>query len=100
MLRIAFLAAPLIAACSTVSPAEPEIPVRGETPGYTCRNEGLGRFVGREATSAVATELRRASGARTIRWVRPGTMVTMDFREDRLTVRLDDRNRVIRASCG
>ncbi len=100
MLRIAFVAAPLIAACSTVSPAGPEIPVRGETSGYACRSEGLDRFVGREATSELAVELRRASGARTVRWVRPGMMVTMDYREDRLTVRLDERNRVIRANCG
>ena len=100
MLRIAFVAAPLIAACSTVSPAEPEIPVRGETSGHACRNSELDRFVGREATSGLAAELRRASGAKTVRWVRPGMMVTMDYRNDRLTVRVNERNRVVSANCG
>ena len=100
MLRIAFAAAPLRAACSTVSPAEPEIPVRGETPGYTCRNEGLARFAGRTATPALVAEMRQSSGAKTVRLVRPGMMVTMEFRGDRLTVWVDAGNRVIRVNCG
>lgn len=89
----------VLPACAAAAP-EPEIPVRGETPGFTCRNPGLDRFVGREATTGLADELRRASGARTVRWVRPGMMVTMEYRYDRLTVRLDARNRVIAANCG
>ncbi len=93
------LLAALLPACAAASP-QPEIPVRGETPGYTCRNEGLGRFVGREATAELGAELLRASSAKTVRWVRPGMMVTMDYREDRLTVRLDDRNRILSANCG
>jgi 23S rRNA G2445 N2-methylase RlmL len=100
MRRIAFAAVPLLAACSTVSPAEPEIPVRGETLGYTCKNEALSRFVGREATPALVTEMRQASGAKTVRLVRPGMMITMDFRNDRLTVWVDAGNRVTRANCG
>jgi len=42
----------------------------------------------------------RASGATKIRWVPKGTMVTMDYREDRLTVYLDAARRIERASCG
>ena len=77
-----------------------EIPVRGQTPGFTCRNQGLARSVGRSATPELAAELRRASGAKIVRWVRPGSMITMDYRDDRLTVRVSARNRVIAASCG
>jgi hypothetical protein len=40
------------------------------------------------------------SGARDLRWVAKGMMVTMDFRDDRLTVQLDAANRIERASCG
>ena len=86
-------------ACAAAAP-QPDIPVRGETPGYTCRNQDMGRFTGREATVVVGSELLRASGARTVRWVRPGTMVTMDYREDRLTVRVDASNRILAANCG
>ncbi len=41
-----------------------------------------------------------ASGARTIRWVPKGGVVTMDFNPSRLTVQLDGANRVERANCG
>ncbi|HEU4704514.1 MAG TPA: I78 family peptidase inhibitor [Sphingomicrobium sp.] len=91
--------ASLVAACAAVPP-QPDIPVRGETPGYSCRNQDLGRFTGREATAEAGAEMLRASGAGTIRWVQPGMMVTMDYREDRLTVRLDERNRILSANCG
>lgn len=40
------------------------------------------------------------SGARTLQWVAAGSMVTMDFRADRVRVYLDEQNRVQRVSCG
>ena len=89
----------VLPACATAA-SQPEIPVRGETPGFTCRNQGLARFVGRSATSELAIELRRASGAKIVRWVRPGSMITMEYRSDRLTVRVSARNRVIATNCG
>lgn len=90
----------LLAACSTMAPAEPEIPVRGATPGYTCRSEGLERFAGQQATEEVGAEILRSSGARTLRWVPHGTIVTMEFREDRVTAWLDANNRIERVNCG
>jgi hypothetical protein len=42
----------------------------------------------------------RASGARTIRWVPKGGVVTMEYSAERITVSLDGSNRVERASCG
>ena len=93
--------ATLLPACATAAPpAEAEIPVRGSTSGYVCRSADQSRFAGREATSELAAEMLRATGARVIRWVQPGMMVTMDYSESRLTVRLDGRNRVISATCG
>lgn len=100
MRRLALAVTSLIAACSAVPPAEPEIPVRGATPGFTCRNQGLDVFIGQVATPEVGAQLLRASGARVIRWVQPGMMVTMDYREDRLTVRLASNYRIVTANCG
>jgi hypothetical protein len=40
------------------------------------------------------------SGARNARVVKPGMEVTMDFRQDRVTVQVDGQNRIERASCG
>jgi hypothetical protein len=97
MRKAALLAPALLAACAT-APAEP--PVHGETPGYICRNEGLDRFAGRPATSEVGAEMLTASGAKALRWVRFGAMITMEFSPSRLTVRLDQQNRIASATCG
>jgi len=44
-------------------------------------------------------ELDKLKGL-TLRAVRPGEPMTMDFRADRLTVEVDDRGKIIRASIG
>lgn len=93
----AALALPL-AACAgagTQGPASPPAMVEGP-----CRNDGLDRFVGQKATTALGAELLKASGARTLRWGAPGSAMTMDFRPDRLTVSYDDQMLVISARCG
>lgn len=71
----------------------------GPAPG-TCRNENLAQFTGQTATQELGGRMLAAAGARVIRWVPKGGAVTMDYREDRITVQLDDSNRVERASCG
>jgi len=87
----------LLAACAAAAPPPPVI---GAESGFVCRNFDSSAFAGREATSALGSELLRASGARRVRWVPPGVKVTMEYRIDRLTVHLDERNRVVRANCG
>ena len=84
-----------LAACAT-APAPPAV----AGPGATCRNEGLAAFVGKPATKDLGAQMLATSGARALRWVEKGMMVTMDFRDDRLTVHLDAANRVERAICG
>ena len=91
---------PLIAACSTMPPSEPELPIRGATPGYICTEEGLDSFVGQSASAEVGASILRQSGARTLRWIQPGTAVTMDLRQDRVNVRLDGQNRIESVTCG
>ena len=95
----------LLGACATV-PATPVAadpvaadPVSAE-PAEICRRDALASFTGQPATAELGARMLRESGARTLRWVAKGMMVTMDYRGDRLTVRLDANNRVERASCG
>ena len=45
-------------------------------------------------------EILRAAGARTLQWVQPGMMVTMEYRADRVRVWLAPGNRIERAACG
>jgi hypothetical protein len=92
----ALLAMLALSACATAPPP-------GELPAPefgACTGEGLGRFVGQPATQALGTDMLRVSGARTIRWVAHGMMVTMDFSPERLTVFLTADGRVERANCG
>jgi hypothetical protein len=92
------LFAAALPACAAAEPVE--LPPRGQGSGVVCRSYGLDKFVGREAGPKLSAELLRASGAKTVRWVRPGSMITMDYRDDRLTVRVSESNRVIAANCG
>jgi len=66
----------------------------------SCRNEALAQFAGQVASQQLGARMLAASGARVLRWVPKGAVVTMDYREDRITIYLDGSNRVERASCG
>ena len=90
------LAAALPLAACTIAQSEPV----GGLPEGPCRNEPLGQFVGQPASQELGARMLSASGARTIRWVPKGGMVTMDFSPARLTVQLDGSNRVETARCG
>ena len=74
-------------------------PVEG-VPMASCSNESLAQFTGQPASQELGARMLAASGARVIRWVPKGGVVTMDYREDRITAYLDGSNRVERASCG
>ena len=98
MRNSAVIATLALSACASAPPPA-TIPVRGEGP-YTCRGEGLDRFVGQPATQALGAEMQRVSGARILQWVGHGMAVTMDFSPERLRVFLTADNRVERANCG
>ena len=84
-----------VAACTIAESAPP-----GGLPEGPCRNEPLARFIGQPATQELGGQIMRASGARILRWVPKGGVVTMDFSPARVTVALDGSNRVERANCG
>ena len=90
----------LTAACAAVPPAEEEVPVHGETPGYRCDAARAQHLIGRPADSNLGFEAQRLTGAAAVRWLRPGDIVTMDFRSDRLNIELDERHRVKALRCG
>ncbi len=65
-----------------------------------CEAGDVQRFVGQKATGEIGQELLRITGARQLRWGPPRTPMTMDFRQDRLTVSYDDNMVIDRVSCG
>ena len=93
---LAAISAIPLAAC-TVTPSGQ--PGTGEPVG-SCRNDGMDRFTGHPASQELGAQMLRQSGARTIRWVPKGSIITMEFSADRLTVLLDGSNRVESARCG
>jgi len=84
--------------CAPVPASAPEeVPVHGG--GYSCNAEAAQNLVGRPATAELAAEAQRRTGARIVRWLQPGQIVTMEFREDRLNINIEN-GRVTRINCG
>jgi hypothetical protein len=100
MRRLVLAATLMLGACATTAPPAADIPIHGQTAGHTCRAAGTGQFVGQAATSETGSAIMRASGAAVLRWAPPGMMMTMDYREDRVTVRTGPDNRITQINCG
>ncbi|MEA3063808.1 MAG: hypothetical protein QOJ27_236 [Sphingomonadales bacterium] len=84
--------------CANVPPAEAEeVPVHGAGSCDASKAQGL---IGKVRSKKLDGDALRLSGARTLRWIKPGTMVTMDFRQDRLNLHLDARRRITKVDCG
>lgn len=97
MRNLLLLAASALGACAAAPAATP---VHGVTPGQKCQTEGTDRFIGQAGTSETGAAIKQASHAAVLRWAPPGVMLTMDFREDRVTVHLDEANKVTAIKCG
>ena len=97
MRRATLLVPALLAACSTAPAATP---VHGVTPGHKCDAAGTARFIGQPGTGATGAAIKRTTKAAVLRWAPPGVMLTMDFREDRVTVYLGPDKRVTKINCG
>lgn len=81
-------------------PGDEDIRDASNLTGVHCKTEATRPLVGRPATQALGAEALRLSGVRELRWIRPGDMVTMDYRTDRLNIHLDGQGRVQRIDCG
>ena len=87
-----------MAGCASVPPAEAEeVPVRG---AGTCNAAKVQGLIGRALSEGLGKEALRLAGARTLRWIPKGAMVTMDYREDRVNLHLDGKGKVVRIACG
>ena len=66
-----------------------------------CTQSGaLDTFKGQVASAELGAQLMAAARTRNLRWVPFGAMITMEYNPTRLTVRLDQQNRVESATCG
>ena len=65
-----------------------------------CNADPAQLFVGQKADAAAGLAIRQATGADEVRWGPPRSPMTMDFRQDRVTVSYDDDMTITRISCG
>ena len=84
-----------LGACAAAPPAQaPAAP-----PG-SCDASRAQFAVGHEAGLAIQDQARERSGARSLRTLRPGQAITMEFSGDRLNLELDASGKVLRVRCG
>lgn len=93
-------APPAASTDGAASPAVPETPPMPPTEVAACDAAKAQAFVGRKADEGTVQAAMAASGARGVRVLRPGVMVTQDYRGDRLNLQLDGKGLIASATCG
>ncbi len=82
-----------LAACQSPPP-----PVAGG-PAGACRPEAAQALAGQDRVGD--EQARRLTGAGLVRQIAPGQPVTMDFRQERVTIETDPKTgKIVRAFCG
>jgi hypothetical protein len=65
-----------------------------------CNPDVVQDEVGKAATAERIEAIRVRSGSKVVRVLRPGQMMTMDFRGDRVDVHVDAQDLIVSVSCG
>ena len=65
-----------------------------------CQPAGIERFIGQNVSSKTGAAILSVTHATELRWAPPGVMLTMDYRANRVTVRLDRDMKVTAINCG
>ena len=84
-----------LAACAgqPTDPAAP--PIAG-----ACNAEAAQAWIGKPATEANVQAAFKATGAKSLRSLKPGDAMTMDYRADRVNVVQDANGAIEKISCG
>ena len=65
-----------------------------------CNADVVQDAVGQGATAERIEAIRVRSGSKVVRVLRPGQMMTMDFRGDRVDIHVDAQDVIVSVSCG
>jgi len=65
-----------------------------------CDDSHAQTAIGQVATPATVDRIVAESGSRSVRVIKPGMMVTMDYREDRINIHVDAENVITSVKCG
>lgn len=103
-LPLPFVALLTLAACAPIAAQDPPqqdgAAAGPEQPAASCDAEAAQSFVGRLPDDATVRAAQTASGAASVRVIPHDGMVTLDYREDRLNLQLDESGRIAAVSCG
>ncbi|MBR2512462.1 MAG: hypothetical protein IKE45_00295 [Halomonas sp.] len=100
------LAASLLTACASGpepvrAPAPPTVgQSEVTTNGASCDSDAVQHAIGELFNDATVPQLQSESGARQVRVLRPDSVATMDYREDRLNIHLDSDDTIEALRCG
>lgn len=102
-LVVLFLTAILISACGTTSTPtreEAPLPPKVSTEGSQCGARYVQDHLGSHYDEVLRESIREESGAGALRVLRPGEAYTLDYRPDRLNIRLDEEGNITTIGCG
>lgn len=84
-----------LAACASQMPPPANVPIQ------TLCVAGAGAWaIGRAATEQTVEQVRLDTRSSALRVIHPGDAVTMDYRGDRVNVKVNERNAIIGVACG
>ena len=97
VVSVAVLGLALSACASAPAPSSP-----GPLPpsAMTCNAAPASWAVGQVASAGVVERVRLDSHSRSVRVLRPGQMVTMEFSAERVDIRVDGGNVILAVTCG
>jgi hypothetical protein len=87
-------------ASTPAAPADAPVAEEAAAEGDGCDAEPVQNLVGELYTPELGEQARVTAGARVERALRPGQIVTMEFRADRLSFTLDEKGRISQVNCG
>jgi hypothetical protein len=92
---------PLLAVLScTACASTPSDPPAGTGSPGECRAEPAQQYIGRKAETQVVDAAKRASTSQQVRVIGPDDAVTLDYRPDRLNIRVDAGRTIVAITCG
>ncbi|AXB76442.1 I78 family peptidase inhibitor [Novosphingobium sp. P6W] len=81
--------ATMLSACSAQTPPPENVPPPAAAMEPSCGADQLGGYIGRKASDDVIAAITAWRGDKPVRVLHPDSMVTMDYRPDRLNIDLD-----------
>jgi len=89
-----------LAACAPDTGTYPDVPGNNPPDPGICNADKASPVVGQRISPQLEQEARARSGARLLRVMRPGQVVTQEYSSERLNLQLNDYDVVVRAYCG